>query len=452
MALGGIAAGYPGVTDGYPVCRTVSKPAVDQNGDAWSDSIEGQGSSDGKNIGFAALSAGENGRCYELYAQYASDSTERDPVVTVQVNHGQESLTYQIHINKVNPRNATQLEMFALLSYADDQGMSDSGSSGSYQSLMAYAENAKLNGYWEGNAEYKDICNQSCDWQQIIIDMWEDYSDAGLYSQKLRCMDLNSTMERFSIRFVDFENITFSVRQEGTSLHSSIPELPQEVMRAWYEALNESQIDDNEMLNYLTERMMQRITKWYESEGNEAVSGKYALVQAAGKAAGDALRALAYPLTPNILQTPEVQEECRQEKELYEIFIHKLTLQNQSVDNTEEQTNEEDYYEQLRKYKEKLLATLSSGDTEVYYQIGGKAYSEQEWDKLLERFDSAEDTLKKLLKEEELRMIALDKKEIRCGRPGQDVYEWECVFSDETQYERALRILESGQIRELLTI
>ena len=61
----------------------------------------------GKNIGVTTV--GNRG----YIAKYADSSTEADPVIKVG--------DYEIHVNDVDPRQATGMEMFALMSYMDDK-------------------------------------------------------------------------------------------------------------------------------------------------------------------------------------------------------------------------------------------------------------------------------------------------------------------------------------------
>ncbi|MBD5089633.1 MAG: hypothetical protein HDT30_12645 [Clostridiales bacterium] len=44
-------------------------------------------------------------------------------------------------------------------------------------------------------------------------------------------------------------------------------------------------------------------------------------------------------------------------------------------------------------------------------------------------------------RKEEMYLIAVDKDGIRCSKPGQDEYEWEILFTDESQYENATEFL-----------
>ena len=68
-------------------------------------------SCNGKRIGITTV--GNNA----YLATYADSSTEEDPVVKVG--------KYEVHVNDVDPTNATRMEMFALMSYLDDKGLSN---------------------------------------------------------------------------------------------------------------------------------------------------------------------------------------------------------------------------------------------------------------------------------------------------------------------------------------
>ena len=151
-----------------------------------------------------------------------------------------------------------------------------------------------------------------------------------------------------------------------------------------------------------------------------------------------------------------------------------------------------EYQQFLQEYIEKLFVKIENGDTEDTYQIGDISFTLKEWEKFLETFDSAEDTLKWLVekeieeakakrteatdktqeadsitdmqmnmlvsetvqagfplqevdeegnRKEEIYLIAVDKDGIRCSKPGQDEYEWEILFTDESQYENATEFL-----------
>lgn len=66
-----------------------------------------------------------DGENYFCIAGYADDSTAENPVVKIQVSSGEKGHPvgeYRVNLLEVDPGNATQLEMFALLCHRDKQG------------------------------------------------------------------------------------------------------------------------------------------------------------------------------------------------------------------------------------------------------------------------------------------------------------------------------------------
>ncbi len=55
----------------------------------------------------------------------------------------------------------------------------------------------------------------------------------------------------------------------------------------------------------------------------------------------------------------------------------------------------------LRGRMDEILEKVKNGETEPRFQIGSQSFTEKEWDRLLERFDSAEDDIKEDMEEEQ---------------------------------------------------
>ena len=64
----------------------------------------------------------------------------------------------------------------------------------------------------------------------------------------------------------------------------------------------------------------------------------------------------------------------------------------------------------IRERIDELLEKLENGETEVSYQIGGRGFTEKEWDRLLNEFDSAEEKMKKLVEEEKEKLLEAEEK------------------------------------------
>lgn len=156
------------------------------------------GSTEGDFLGITMIPEEVNGVTYGMRANYATDSTEKDPIVQITSNYGGRSVTYKVHINEVDPRNASQLEMFALCSYADDKGLSNQGTFGSFQQLKVYGMNAEHNEYCNSLSGHNTFLNEKFDWTGIVSRMMDDYLGAGLFDQYQSGTHLMAMFEQFS--------------------------------------------------------------------------------------------------------------------------------------------------------------------------------------------------------------------------------------------------------------
>ena len=69
---------------------------------------------------------------YGMAAFHSDKSTVNDPIIKISCNYGGEQRYYDVHVNEVNPHNASAIEMFAVCAYLDEQGVTDKGTFGSY--------------------------------------------------------------------------------------------------------------------------------------------------------------------------------------------------------------------------------------------------------------------------------------------------------------------------------
>lgn len=111
-------------------------------------------------------------------AMYADNSTEEDPIVKVG--------DYEVRIKDVDPNNATRLEMFALLSYMDKNGLTNNHGMSSYSKMMAYSSQAEANGFCSGLEEEKLAFTQKRDWISILNNAKDTFlSMSQTYNQAL---------------------------------------------------------------------------------------------------------------------------------------------------------------------------------------------------------------------------------------------------------------------------
>lgn len=137
----------------------------------------------GKHLNLAVV-AGEGGMGYGLIAMLPESSTPDNPIIQIISGVGGKREVYNIDISKIDPRNATEMEMFALCSYADEMGQGTGDSLGSYHTLSLSCALAKYNGYTgELNEEppsWDQFANRRMDWtktEKFTVDVFKDSRD-----------------------------------------------------------------------------------------------------------------------------------------------------------------------------------------------------------------------------------------------------------------------------------
>lgn len=163
MGIGALAVDYGNRNGYYGVGQTM----VESQDTSFGDELSGkatsisQSSGEGKRIGITTV--GDRG----YIAMYADSSTEEDPVVKVG--------KYEVRINDVDPANATRMEMFALLSYMDDKGLTDNHGMSSYSKMKAYSSQAEYNGFVKGIEDDNLAWTEKRDWISILNNAKETF-------------------------------------------------------------------------------------------------------------------------------------------------------------------------------------------------------------------------------------------------------------------------------------
>lgn len=141
-------------------------------------------SNDGKNIGIMTI--GSKG----YIAKYADSSTEADPVVKVG--------DYEVRVNDVDPKDATEIEMFALMSYMDDKGLIENTGMKSFGRMRTYSQQAEYNGFCSGIAGSESAWTQNRDWTSILENAKESYfMMPQAYQHGLNCQKIIDGLERW---------------------------------------------------------------------------------------------------------------------------------------------------------------------------------------------------------------------------------------------------------------
>ena len=261
------------------------------------------------------------------------------------------------------------------------------------------------------------------------------------------------------------------------------PNAPEEVRKAFSEAAEETgyyEYSGKGKMNYISQILVRQVENRQNGVKNytDVFGGSIA---SALQAAKEILYDLENPLMPISQRGKNAAKYVEQEKEFYRAFIKKLEgLTGADTVDTEETV---DYAKILEEKINEIFVKIQNGDTEPTYQIGAQSFTEKEWEEFLDKFDSIEEAIQELMKEEQARKEAEeDKKEgmvindvstllttestscvyetadpddddiryitwyteegIFCRKAGQtEGYEWAITFENKEQYDKVMEFI-----------
>ncbi len=163
-----------------------------------------------------------------------------------------------------------------------------------------------------------------------------------------------------------------------------------------------------------------------------------------------------YGATQNVMAfkaTKNTVEYVEQEKAFYRKFIEDLEIL--ADENRVSAGQTEDYQKLFEEKMDEIFIKIQKGDTESSYQIGSQAFTEKEWNKFLENFDSIEEAADLLTAEttsctyptanpedEDIRYITYYSEEgIHCRKAGKTEDEWLIAFETDEQYEKVMNFI-----------
>ena len=175
---------------------TRGKTSVDDFASMGSATSLSESSDNGKRIGLTAV--GNVG----YIAMYADSSTEQDPIVKVG--------DYEVRVKDVDPNNATKMEMFALMSYMDDKGLTNNTGMKSFNKMTAYSSQAEYNGYCSGIYDENAAWTVERDWIGILGNAKETFfSIPQTDNQGLECEKIIENLKKWSDTSSDDENTDY---------------------------------------------------------------------------------------------------------------------------------------------------------------------------------------------------------------------------------------------------
>lgn len=186
MSLGMVGTNYGAGVNYNKYSAAKTKAKSDKTFEMGSATREATGNGDGKNIGVMAI----GNQAY--LAQYSENSTLANPIVKVG--------DYEISVNDVDPENATEFEMFALMSHLDKTGQSRNEGMSSFSKMRTYSQQVERNGFCSGIADASEAWNSKRDWTKIIENAKKTYSQSlvpEIYALTKKCVSLLDVMQKW---------------------------------------------------------------------------------------------------------------------------------------------------------------------------------------------------------------------------------------------------------------
>lgn len=182
------------------VTKKTSDSRLDEFSSAVTRSEEGEG--EGQFLGLTMLPEEGSAVVYGMRAMLSDKSTPDKTIVQVVSNLDGKKEVFDVDISKVNPENASRIEMFALCSYEDKYGTGTGSTFGSFQSFRIYEETAKENGYMmqvkDGMSTWEQFRNEKVNWVKMcesVLDILQTFKDPkvmDLFSKGKKLLNLYS--------------------------------------------------------------------------------------------------------------------------------------------------------------------------------------------------------------------------------------------------------------------
>lgn len=222
MSIGAVGCSTDFYRAGYR--KNSSNDSVSKFTTMGSATQETTSSNNGKTIG--VTTAGNAG----LLAKYADSSTPAEPIIKVG--------DYEVRVNEVDPNNATELEMFALMSYMEDVGMIEKHGMASYSKMKGYASQSEYDGVCSGIYDEQAFWDKKQDWFAIIDNAKQTFSGmTETYSQSVECGKLLSYFEKWNTKVSSRDLFSEAVQKFRDDNQLTAQELKEE--KDWREMTDE---------------------------------------------------------------------------------------------------------------------------------------------------------------------------------------------------------------------
>ena len=113
-----------------------------------------------------------------------------------------QTYNYNVEINKINPENASRLEMFALCSYVDRAAMGTESADGLFRTFKVYEEIARRSGILKQAdiSEEQQFWDEPVDWVKVsesVCDILKDFRDSEIIELYFKGKELLKLYEKY---------------------------------------------------------------------------------------------------------------------------------------------------------------------------------------------------------------------------------------------------------------
>ena len=201
-------------------------------------------------------------------ARYADTSTTENPIIRVG--------DYEVNIHEVDPTNATELEIFALISYMEDAGIIERRGISSFSKVKAYAASTESDEVRAGLYDENAFLTKKRNWTEILKDAGNNFANIPeTYSQAVECRKIVAHFEKWNSDAGSREKLRDAIADYVDSHKLTSKELKEE--KDWRE-LSEDEWD----------KLLENIDEYIESVQEYLKQMKKLQDEAAQKAAADA--------------------------------------------------------------------------------------------------------------------------------------------------------------------
>lgn len=174
----------------FNLSNTTSGKTASNESFEFSSAVTKSEEQDGEFLGLTMLPEEGKHNIYGMRAKLSSQSTIDNPIVQVISNFDGKKEVFDIEIKKIDPKNASRMEMFALCCYEDKYGTGTGSTFGSFHTFRMYEETAIQNGYLNRGNDQMSALEQFRNEKENWINLTEFVLNVYKLSPDIKALDM----------------------------------------------------------------------------------------------------------------------------------------------------------------------------------------------------------------------------------------------------------------------